>query len=96
MHAFFHSTTWHRKISANKSTKPIHRESLNNKEANVHILDTKIKKKLVFYYFHDGHISPFLKLRFPLSKRNFKVYMCYTRTNLSSIRKKIGENLQSN
>ncbi|KAK1376879.1 Glycosyltransferase [Heracleum sosnowskyi] len=56
-------------------------------------MDTKTKKTsvLLFPWVAYGHISPFTDLGFQLEKRNFKVYLCSTPANLSSIRKKLGE-----
>ncbi|KAL8111320.1 UDP-glucosyltransferase 29-like [Apium graveolens] len=65
----------------------------NNREASIHMMDAKTEKTsvLLLPWLAHGHISPFLELGHQLSKRNFKVSLCSTNANLSSIRKKIGE-----
>ncbi|WOG95004.1 hypothetical protein DCAR_0314306 [Daucus carota subsp. sativus] len=46
---------------------------------------------LMFPWLAHGHISPYLELGKKLSMRNFNVQLCSTPANLTSIRKKIGE-----
>lgn len=45
----------------------------------------------MFPWLAHGHISPFLELAKTLSKRNFNIYLCSTRVNLSCIEKKLAE-----
>lgn len=46
---------------------------------------------LMFPWLAHGHISPFLELGKKLGKRNFNVNLCSTPANLSSIKKRMGE-----
>ncbi|WOH13473.1 hypothetical protein DCAR_0832983 [Daucus carota subsp. sativus] len=56
-------------------------------------MNAKSKKLsvLMFPWLAHGHLSPFLELGRKLSKRNFSVHLCSTPANLSSIRKRMGE-----
>ncbi|THG18571.1 hypothetical protein TEA_010851 [Camellia sinensis var. sinensis] len=45
----------------------------------------------MFPWLAHGHISPYLELAKKLSTRNFKIYLCSTPVNLSSIKRKLSE-----
>ncbi|KAG5533961.1 hypothetical protein RHGRI_027974 [Rhododendron griersonianum] len=46
---------------------------------------------IMFPWLAHGHISPFLELAKKLSTRNFKIYLCSTPVNLTSIKSKLTE-----
>ncbi|GMP70803.1 hypothetical protein CsSME_00029501 [Camellia sinensis var. sinensis] len=45
----------------------------------------------MFPWLAHGHISPYLELAKKLSTRNFKIYLCSTPVNLTSIKRKLSE-----
>ncbi|XP_052192453.1 UDP-glucosyltransferase 29-like [Diospyros lotus] len=50
-----------------------------------------IIKVLMFPWLAHGHLSPFLELAKKLSTRNFKIFICSSPVNLSSIKRRITE-----